>query len=406
MIKKLLLGACLAMPATILAQGFQVNLQGQKQIGMAGAGAGTVMDGSSIFFNPGAVSMLKDNEINLGVSPLLFKSAFLQSGSSTVENNKNEIAPPFEAYAVWGPKSGKYKLGIGAYTPFGGLVNWGDQWSGRYSLISLNLKAIYIQPTISVKITDNIGLGAGFVYNHGDVNLQRAVPITQSNGQDSKATLKGSGEGYGWNAGVYFKTLSGITIGVTHRSKVVTKLNGGDAIFEFPSSIPAASLPTKFDAELPLPATTSLGFGFYPSRKTTVAFDINWVHWNVYKELAFDYDNNATVPDTKSPRNYSDGASLKLGINQQQTEKLALRAGIGYAFTPVKDGYVTPEAPDANRLILSAGLGYSFSKKFVVDLSFLYEAVKERTQTNMESGLAGTFKTHVYIPGIGISYKF
>jgi long-chain fatty acid transport protein len=122
--------------------------------------------------------------------------------------------------------------------------------------------------------------------------------------------------------------------------------------------------------------------------------------------LAFDYDNNATVPDTKSPRNYSDGASLKLGINQQQTEKLALRAGIGYAFTPVKDGYVTPEAPDANRLILSAGLGYSFSKKFVVDLSFLYEAVKEKTQTNMESGLAGTFKTHVYIPGIGISYKF
>ncbi|WP_051130032.1 OmpP1/FadL family transporter [Pedobacter arcticus] len=406
MIRKILLGACLAMPATILAQGFQVNLQGQKQIGMAGTGVGTVMDGASIFFNPGAVSMLKENQVNLGVSPLFFKSAFLQSGSSTVENNKDEIAPPFEAYAVWGPKSGRYKLGIGAYTPFGGLVNWGDEWSGKYSLISLSLKAIYIQPTVSVKITDNIGLGAGFVYNHGEVNLQKAVAITQGNGQDSRATLKGTGEGYGWNAGIYFKTLSGVSIGVTHRSKVVTKLNDGDAIFDFPASIPAASLPTKFTSQLPLPATTSLGFGFYPSAKTTIAFDASWVHWSVYKELAFDYNVNTTVPDTKSPRNYGDGASLKLGINQQQTEKLALRAGIGYAFTPVKDGYVTPEAPDANRFILSAGLGYDISKKFVIDLSFLYEAVKEREQTNLESNLSGTFKTHVYIPGIGVSYKF
>lgn len=404
MIKKLLLGACLAMPATILAQGFQVNLQGQKQIGMAGAGVGTAMDGSSVFFNPGAVSMLKDNEINLGVSPLLFKSAFLKTGSSTVENNKDEIAPPFEAYAVWGPKSGRYKLGIGAYTPFGGLVNWGDEWSGKYSLISLNLKAIYIQPTISVKITDNIGIGAGFVYNHGDVKLQKAVPIAQSNGSDSKATLNGSGSGYGWNAGIYFKTLSGVTIGVTHRSKVVTKLTDGDVIFEGPDFV-KNQFSTKFDSELPLPATTSLGFGFYPCAKTTVAFDINWVHWSVYKQLLFNY-NKPTPPSTPSPRNYGDGASLKLGINQQQTEKLALRAGIGYAFTPVKDGYVTPEAPDANRLILSAGLGYDFTKKFSLDLSFLYEAVKERKQTNLESNLDGTFKTHVYIPGIGLSYKF
>lgn len=406
MIRKLLLGACIVMPATIFAQGFQVNLQGQKQIGMAGAGVGTAMDGATLFFNPGAMAMLKDNEVNLGVSPLMFKSAFLQDGSTTVENNKNEIAPPFEAYAVWGPKSGKYKIGIGAYTPFGGLVNWGDQWSGRYALISLDLKAIYIQPTVSVKLTDNISLGAGFVYNHGEVELKKAVPISQSNGQDSKATLKGTGEGYGWNAGVYFKTLSGITIGVTHRSKVVTKLKGGDAIFEFPASIPAATLPTKFDSELPLPATTGIGFGFYPSPKTTLALDVNWIHWSVYKNLSFDYDNNTRVADTKSPRNYSDGANIKLGVNQQQTEKLALRAGVGYAFTPVKDGYVTPEAPDANRFIASAGLGYNVSKKFVVDLSFLYEAVHERKQTNLETGLSGTFKTHVYIPGIGLSYKF
>ncbi len=407
MIKKLLLGACLAMPATLFAQGFQVNLQGQKQIGMASAGTGLAMDGSSLFFNPGAMSMLSGNEINLGGSPLFFKSAFLQAGSSTVDHNKDEIATPFQAYAVFGPKSNKFKFGLGVYTPFGGLVNWGDQWSGRYSLISLDLKAIYVQPTLSVKITDHIGIGAGFVYNHGEVNLQRAIPVSKADGSDSKATLKGSGEGYGWNAGIYFKTLSGVTIGFSHRSKVVTKLKDGDAIFELPAFLQAGA-PDKFNSELPLPATTTLGLGFYPSSKTTVAFDVNWVHWNVYKVLAFDYNNapGSRIQDTNSPRNYSDGAALRLGIDHRPTAKVALRAGVGYAFTPVKDGYVTPEAPDANRLILSAGFGYKFSPKFDLDLSFLYEDIEKRTQTNDESGLSGTFKTNVYIPGIGISYKW
>lgn len=405
MIRKLLLGACLVVPSAVFAQGFQVNLQGQKQIGMASAGTGLAMDEAAVFFNPGAVSMLQKNGFSLGDSPVLLKSSFLKAGSNQVETNGNEVAPPFQGYAVWGPKSGKYKLGLGVYTPFGGLENWGDNWSGKYSLISLNLKAIYVQPTLSIKLSDRIGIGAGIVYNHGSVNLQRAVPITNSNGMDSKATLKGSGDGFGWNAGIYLKTESNITIGISHRSKVVTKITDGDAIFELPASLQAGA-PTKFSSQLPLPATTTLGFGFYPSQKTTVAFDLNWVHWSVYKNLEFDYNTNAVIPNTNSPRNYSDAAAIRLGINHQPTPKLDLRAGIGYAFTPVKDGYVTPEAPDANRIILSAGLGYKITSKFRFDASFMYEGIDSRTQTNLESNLSGTFKTNAYIPGLSISYQW
>jgi long-chain fatty acid transport protein len=404
-VKKVLLVALLAFPSLVIAQGFQVNLQGQKQIGMAGGGTGIAMDQAAVFFNPGAVTMLKNNGFSAGVSPVFFKSAFQQSGSNITENNKNEVATPIQVYGVWGPKSEKYKIGLGVYTPFGGLNNWGDNWSGQYTITLLDLKAIFVQPTLSVKLTENIGIGAGFVYNHGIVDLQRRVPVVNENGVAGKATLKGSGEGFGWNAGIYIKTESGVSIGVTHRSKVVTKLNGGDAIFDVPASL-KPTFPTKFDAQLPLPATTSIGFGFYPSPKTTIALDANWVHWHVYKSLDFDYDNNTRIADTKSPRNYSDGATIRLGIQQQSTEKLALRAGIGYAFTPVKEGYVTPEVPDANRLILSAGLGYNVSQRFGIDLSFLYEGLVKRTETNIETGLSGTFKSQVYIPGISLSYKW
>lgn len=406
--KKLLLSALLSAPLWVLGQGFQVNLQGQKQIGMAGAGSALALDEASVFFNPGAVSFLEKNSISAGVNPLLFKSAFKQTGSNVTENVENKIAPPFEFYAVWGPKSNKWKLGLGVYTPFGGLVDWGDNWSGRYALTSLNLKAIYFQPTLSIKITENIGIGAGFVYNHGDVNLQRALPVNYPDGRSGKATLEGTGSGYGWNAGLYIKTQSNVTFAVVHKSKVVTKLNEGDATFEVPASL-ASSFPAgnTFNAELPLPSTTTLGVGIPVSKSTTLALDASWVQWHVYKELAFDYaTNTSALADTKSARNYRDGSSFKLGVNHQASEKLALRAGIGYAFSPVQDGYVTPEAPDADRYILSAGVGYAPTSHFELNASFFFEDVKSRNQRNIETGLDGTFKTLVYAPGLSLTYKW
>ncbi|WP_443939802.1 OmpP1/FadL family transporter [Pedobacter sp. MW01-1-1] len=406
--KKILFSMLLAAPIMVWGQGFQVNLQGQKQAGMAGAGSALALDEASVFYNPGAVTFLEKNSISAGVHPLFFKSAFQLAGTNNTEYVENKIAPPFEAYAVWGPKSNKWKLGLGVYTPFGGMVDWGNNWSGKYTLTSLNLKAIYFQPTLSVKITENIGLGAGFVYNHGEVNLQRALPVNYPNGEVGKATLEGTGEGFGWTAGLYVKTLSNITFALTYKSKVVTKLDNGTAKFDVPQSL-VSSFPAgnTFNAELPLPSTTTLGIGIPVCEKTHLAFDVAWVQWNVYKELAFDYAvNTPALADTKSARNYRDGASFKLGINHQASDRFALRAGLGYAISPVQDGYVTPEAPDANRFIASVGAGYSFTKHFEVNASFFFEDVESRKQKNLETGLDGTFKTLVYAPGLSLTYKW
>lgn len=407
MIRKIFFFVLMALPGVGYGQGFQVNLQGQKQNAMAGAGAGLALDEAAIYFNPGAVAMLSKNGINAGASALFFKSAFRESGSAQTFHNLNEIAPPFEFYGAWGPSSEKYKVGIGIYTPFGGLVNWGDQWAGRYTLRSLDFKAIYFQPTLSVKLSDQVALGAGFVYNYGTVNLQKMIPVVDDAGNVGHATLKGTGKGYGWNAGIYFKTESGISIGITHHSKVITKLNNGDALFNVPGSLqsgfPAGN---KFNSELPLPATTTLGLGFYPSAKTTIAFDINWVGWHIYKSLNFDYKvQTALLMNSQSPRNYKDAASLKLGIQQDLSPSWQARAGIGYVFSPVLNGYVTPEVPDANRVVLSAGLGYRINN-LKIDASFLFEDLQQRNQTNLETSLSGAFKTLIYVPGISFSYQF
>jgi long-chain fatty acid transport protein len=406
--KKLLLLVLALIPAISFAQGFQVNLEGEKQIGMGHTGTGLAQDAASVFFNPGALVMLPDNYFQAGISPLLFRSDFNPQGTNIQDHTVNKVATPFTFYAAWGPKSSWWKLGMGVYTPFGGLTDWGNSWQGKYVLESLDLKAIYFQPTLSIKLADYISIGAGFVYNRGSVDLTQAIPLSNAAGQDGQAELKGTGKGYGWNAGIYMKTEVGLTVGITYRSGVSTTINNGDATFTVPSSLQNQfPQPNTFTSTIPLPATTAIGFGYHPSQKWTLAMDFDIIAWDVYKVLAFNYAiNTPSLQDTYSQRNYQDAFNIRGGAEYKATSNLALRFGGGYASTAVEDGYVTPEAPDANRAYVTGGLGYTFNKKLDMDISFEYEHIMARDQTNIQSQLAGTFETNVYIPGISLAYHW
>lgn len=406
--KKLILVLFLCSPALLFAQGFQVNLQGVKQSAMAGSGAALIQDESTVFFNPGAMSFVEYNSVSTGMNTALFRPSFIKTGSDNEEHVKKKIATPFSTYGIWGPDQAKWKIGLGVYTPFGGLVEWDKSWSGKYSLTSVDLKAIYFQPTFSYRVTENLGLGLGLIYNYGEVDLQQAIPFVLSDGSDANARLTGTGRGYGWNAGLYYRMQNGVSIALVHHSKVVTKLNDGDAVFNVPDTYKLA-FPEEntFSSEIPLPSTTTLGIGIPVSERTSIAIDGSFVNWKVYKEFVIDFSKNTPVlQDTRSERNYGNGGSIKLGVQHRATDKLTVRAGTAYLFTPVKDGYVTPDAPDGDAILLSAGLGYEVNHKWEINANMTYGNVQSRTGTNLETGLSGTYKMHAFSPGLSIGYKW
>ena len=410
----------------ILAGGFQVALQGQRQIGMGHTGTGLAYDASSIFFNPGGLSFTKVNNVTFGGSLIRSRVRYLAPQETNAPSNytamtESPMGTPFTFYASYGKKDSKLKFGLGVYTPYGSSVKWADDWKGYSVLQELKLQSIYFQPTISYKINDKIGIGAGFVYAMGSVNLRRGIGALATTAGYSSAELDGSASGMGFNAGVHVQATDKFTIGASYRSQVTMKVDGGDANFTVPTSasttlglFPAGGK-TTFDASLPLPATASLGFGYKVNDKLLLALDYNYVFWSAYKELKFDYAasvNGST--STASPRNYEDASIIRVGAEYKATEKLALRAGYYFDQTPVQDGYMTPETPDANRNCFTLGLGYKFGEKFSADASFLFIEGTEREQTQahvnsagtQDDVLAGTYKLQVLIPGISFSYSF
>ena len=109
--------------------------------------------------------------------------------------------------------------------------------------------------------------------------------------------------------------------------------------------------------------------------------------------------------DTKSVRSYENIFAFRGGANYEFTENFAARLGMAYGISPVQDGYVTPETPDANRINYTAGLSYKVGKHFAFDASVFFTHVK-RTDTNIETNLSGTYTTNVVAPGLALIYRF
>lgn len=408
MIKKLLLLSLLIIfQQRLFSQGFQVNLQGQKQQGMGGAGTALMQDASALFFNPGGVTFVKQNSINIGVTPTIAKGAFLDANTNQISRTNSPISYPFAAYGLFSIKdSSKLKFGIAVYTPFGSTVQWEDNWTGRFALTRLQLRAIFFQPTVSYKLNERLGFGLGLIYASGKVNLQKDIPIIDSNGDYAKAELNGKANGYGVNVGIYFTPTQKLSFGLTYRSQINMLVKDGEATFTTPNSV-AENFPNgKFTSKLPLPQVLTFGTNYKISHKLNVGLDINYVGWKAYDTLAFNYElNTASLVDTKSARMYKNTFAFRGGTQYQVSEHLVARLGLAYGITPVQNGYVTPETPDANRINYTVGISYQIHKHFSVDASILFTHLK-RTDTNKETQLSGTYKTNVIAPGISLSYIF
>ena len=396
----------LLFPFIGFSQGFQVNLQGQIQQGMGGAGTGLMQDASSLFFNPGGASFIDRNEVSIGMTPTFASGTFTEDNTNISASTVSPMGTPFSAYGLFQIKdSSRLKLGMAIYTPFGSTVEWEDEWVGRFALTRLQLMAIFFQPTVSFKITDKIGIGAGFVYSYGKVNLQKDLPLQDQNGEYGNVELGGTGQGFGFNIGIYLEPTEHLHLGITYRSQVNMNITSGTATFNVPVSLEEKFPSGAFSSSLPLPQVFTMGLGIEPNEKLAIAFDANYVGWEAYDTLAFDYEfNTESLEDTKSARNYVSIIALRVGGQYKITPEIDARIGIAYGISPVQNGYVTPETPDADRINYTIGLGYRMNEKFQFDFSLLYTNVT-RKDTNIETGLSGSFKTNVFAPGFSVSYN-
>ena len=241
MYKRLLfLFSILSSFSILHAGGFQVNAQGQKQLGMGHTGTGLCLDASSIFFNPGAMGFLDKKFMISGGTTLLFpRSVYLEPAPGIyTETMVHHVGTPFNLYANWNSeKVSSLSVGVGVYTPFGSRAQWPDDWKGQFLIREIDLQTIFIQPTVAWQLNEHIGLGAGFVYATGSFDLRKGIPVQNSSMDYGEAKLHGAASGMGYNAGIYFKANENWSAGISYRSTVNVEVKNGSADFTVPTSV-------------------------------------------------------------------------------------------------------------------------------------------------------------------------
>jgi long-chain fatty acid transport protein len=407
--KSFLASAALSLfAATAFGAGYQLNLQGLRQLAMGGSGTAMPWDASTIFYNPGGLSRLDGWQASASGLMIIPTIQFAQSSTGTVSTTQSQQFYPFNVY-VGGPikKGSKLGVGIGVYTPFGSGLTWDNNWPGKYLVQSIYLQSIFIQPTASYRINDIVSVGAGFIYAFGNLEIKQALPVSNENGVDGQADLKGNANGTGYNIGVQLKATNKIQFGLTYRSRVNMKVKSGNANFNVPASLSTSFPNTNFSAQLPLPEVASVGVAYNPIRKLNLTLDINYIGWSAYDSLKFDFSQQtAELKNQHAPRQYQNTVAFRLGGSYDVNSKFTVMGGIAYDPTPVRNGYVSPELPDADRLVLTCGVAYNPIRKLAILAALEYTTTAKRDAAYDFGHLNGQYQTKALTPGIGINYIF
>lgn len=399
---RLTLGLALAgMAGLTQAAGFALIEQNASGLGNAYAGqAAVAADASTIFFNPAGMTLLPDRQVVMAGHLIKPQAEF--SGSSNIGGGDGGdagglafVPNGYFAYRL----TPDIHVGVGMNAPFGLKTEYDSAWAGRTQGIKSELKTINLNPSIALKVSPTLSLGAGLSVQYAEATLTSRTGAAPTSGL---LTVKGDDFGWGFNLGALWQLNPATRIGLAYRSEVDQKLDGNVAGVS-PSPIPAT-------ASVTLPDSASLSVLYKLNNQLELLADITWTGWSDFDELRVLRKSDGSTFGTATEENWKDSYRYSVGANYRMNDKLTVRGGVAYDETPVSnDIYRTVRIPDQSRTWLAVGAQYRLSDKSSLDFGYAHLFVKDaRIPNRNESGvvLNGKYEASVDILSAQLTHNF
>lgn len=408
----------IALPVLVFANGFQINEQGAKALGMGGAFVAQADDPSAVYFNPAGITQLEGAQISIGFSPITPSATFEsdQTGKSTDAKKNTFYIPNFYATLK---ATDKISVGFGAFSNYGLATEWPKDWEGRYITggTKAEIVTLTLNPNVAFKFTDKLSLAFGVDIQKMEIELENKIHPAQVNyltsglsTAEGSSKLKADDWSYGWNIALHYKITENWKLGVSYRSQVKHEIEDGTATLNL--NIIEKQLTGSSNVDLP--DILYLGTS-YKLNKFTFEFDAQRTGWSSYDKLAVDFED-PTAQDISKPKDWKDVWAYRFGVQYKVNDMLDLRAGLIRDFSPIPDKTLDPLVPSGDRWLYAVGFGLNFSK---ITLDFAYNYLDdENRKFNNEAGktylgpvlvnkVSGEFKSvDAHIFGINVTYRF
>lgn len=408
--KKLLLSTALLAGVTAYAGGFRVSLQGVRQLAMAHTSA-HAEDASVAFFNPAGISFIPA-KLSVAAGGFGAKTNITFQNTATYQSTDTDSPLGTPLYAAVAYKViDNVSVGFSFSTPFGSTIQWPDDWEGREMVQKMELKGLFFQPMVSVKLAPWASLGLSYIYAKGLVDWDKAV--TQIGGVMNIQDHNAKGHGFGF--GFYFQPDEKWDVSVAYRSAVDMKADNGKITFKNVSPALYSTLgldangQDKFKAVLPLVDEYTIGATYKVTPQWRVSADFNYHGWERYNTLKLDFENakigNTTDPTVLStPKNFHNTKTFRLGTEYQINDMIAARAGWYHDESPYTDKNFIAETPSFDTNVFTAGAGLKFGG-LGVDLAAGLAFPKSRAVNNAYYNFVGQAKARATYFGLGLHYN-
>jgi long-chain fatty acid transport protein len=379
--------------------------QSARAAGMGGAFVAQVDDPSAIYYNPGALGLLKKTKgATVGASYTKHAEGLFQglppgiaAGTAAKQQSASTTLPFLFGTA---PLGGHLVSGIGIYSPLRIDSKWAtpETYAGRFLATSSLIQTRDIATMFALKAT-HFGVGGGAIMRTSSIASDRRLGSTLDGTIRDVATLQMKTDdvrAYGWSAGMLVRSTPAFSLGLTYRSRIRADYSGAGKLTQIPTGnaqfdqLVAASFPFGKDVALTsafeFPAQATAGLAFALGAPMLIEIDATQTDWSGVTAVPFTFPNTTTL---------SSVVPLRL---KKATD---LRAGLRFAFPPgphIRLGYAILKSPQpnetvgaflagANRNTITAGFGLDW-----LDLAVAWTQQSERSIITNVNQLNGRYR--------------
>jgi len=402
---------------------------GTPDLGLAAAGrAALAQDASTVMGNPAGMTRLERSQLTGSLYTILPSSQFDRSAGTTLSGgdgfNAGVSVPSHSSAGIPIPAgslfyvhnlSSDLKLGVGAVSAYGGSLNYGKEWAGRYSVQKLQLLSGTLNPGFAYRVTSWLSVGAGFSVNYALLSQTVAVNNLLDRLPDGRLKFKADDWGFGGNAGVLLEPNARLRFGVAYRSQVdmsysdqIKFTNLGPGLRHVLEQRSVVGRETTL--EQTNPQTVMASWYYALTDNSALMGNFGWQNWAQYSDLGIDIEKGTTTRSIQVDQGFHDTWHQAIGAQTRFARQWVLSAGFAHDSAPVSKFHRTPTASLDENFRYGVGLQYDVNDRMTVGAAYEFLDLGEAEIANLQrvvGTLDGDYSSnHVHFVALNVTWKF
>jgi long-chain fatty acid transport protein len=378
-----------------LAGGLYLNEFGTPSMATAGAGANALAnDASTSFHNPAGMTRLEGNQLMLTGGLLYADTKFdpdpgtpISGGDGGDAGGPGPILGAFYTHSL----SDDWKLGFSVISISAALLDYDDDWTGRYLVQEVSIFTISFAPTVAYRVNAWLSLGGGLMFMYGALEQTIAGPPPNGTGQ---VEIDGDDTEVGFNLSAMAELSDRTRLGLIYASELEPTFSGD-------VTLTPPGLSAGIDASIVFPQLVKLSVYHELNDRWAFLGTIGWEDWSAFENITMSTRLGSQV----IPRNWDDTWYFGAGVHYKLNDEWLLQGGIAYDTSPVDSKDRTPDMPIDEQTRFAVGAQYEWSERVNVGGAFVYADYGDAEIKNPL--LVGEYeKNDIYFLAFNVNWKF